>query len=247
MKDLMTIVDALMNSHFTTFKTSINASTPDEVDNYATSTEAVGKMLFDADSYASTPLRPAASNLALHISATTDAYAHLLMLYSVVFYPELCQTPMVPTKHGIYSHIKTTGLPVFARFRHLAPDRLAAISFAKMEEMGLCKMTSKTMVITLTHYPEIRWVLHPCGDYRRLNMQTELDHYPLPDIVDVTYYLHKAKIFSMLDLLKGCYQVPMNPEDIPKTTTFNYSFFGAHNTGARPPTTERPCSLVRQV
>ncbi|XP_068205545.1 uncharacterized protein [Palaemon carinicauda] len=39
MKDLMTKVYALMDSHFTTFKPSINASTPVEVDNYSISTE----------------------------------------------------------------------------------------------------------------------------------------------------------------------------------------------------------------
>ncbi|XP_068231938.1 uncharacterized protein [Palaemon carinicauda] len=39
-KELMTKADALMDSHFMTFKTSINASTPDKEDDYSTSTEA---------------------------------------------------------------------------------------------------------------------------------------------------------------------------------------------------------------
>ncbi|XP_068203033.1 uncharacterized protein [Palaemon carinicauda] len=39
-KDLTTKVDALMDSHLTTFKAFINASTPDEEDNFLTSTEA---------------------------------------------------------------------------------------------------------------------------------------------------------------------------------------------------------------
>ena len=70
-------------------------------------------------------------------------------------------------------------------------------------------------------------------------MLTEPDHYPLPNIADVTTYLHGEKIFLKLDLLKGYYQVPMNPPDIPKTTittpfgtyTFNYSCFGLRNAG----------------
>ncbi|XP_037799277.1 uncharacterized protein LOC119594287 [Penaeus monodon] len=57
----------------------------------------------------------------------------------------------------------------------------------------------------------------PCGDYRRLNMLTEADHYPLPNIADVTSFIQGTKIFSKFDLLKGYYQVPMHPEDIPKT------------------------------
>ncbi|XP_068235619.1 uncharacterized protein [Palaemon carinicauda] len=39
MKDLVTKVEALMDSNFTNFQTSINACTPDEVDNYSTSSE----------------------------------------------------------------------------------------------------------------------------------------------------------------------------------------------------------------
>ena len=71
-------------------------------------------------------------------------------------------------------------------------------------------------------------------------MLTEPDHYFLPNIADITTYLHGAKIFLKLDLLKGFYKIPMNPIDIPKTTasmsfgtyTFNYSSFGLRNAGA---------------
>ena len=59
--------------------------------------------------------------------------------------------------------------------------------------------------------------IRPCDDYRRLNNITKADHYPLPNIADVTSYLHGAAIFSKLDLMKDYFQVPMNPEDIPKT------------------------------
>ena len=80
----------------------------------------------------------------------------------------------------------------------------------------------------------------PCSDYRRLNNITEPDHYPLPNIQDITSYLSGARIFSKLDLTKGYYQVPLNLDDIPKTaiTTpfgtymFNYLCFGLRNAGA---------------
>ncbi|XP_068237123.1 uncharacterized protein [Palaemon carinicauda] len=35
--------------------------------------------------------------------------------------------------------------------------------------------------------------LCPCGDYKCLNTETETDHYPLPNIADITSFLHKAK------------------------------------------------------
>ncbi|XP_068231940.1 uncharacterized protein [Palaemon carinicauda] len=54
----MTKVDALMDKYFTPFKTSITASTPDEVDNYSTSNEA--------DVYAEEHLR--------HLSIVLDSF-----------------------------------------------------------------------------------------------------------------------------------------------------------------------------
>jgi cleavage and polyadenylation specificity factor subunit 1 len=56
----------------------------------------------------------------------------------------------------------------------------------------------------------------PCVDFRRLNAQTLPDAYPLPRIDDL---LSRAKgsWFTTLDLKNGYYQIPVAPEDIPKT------------------------------
>ncbi|XP_068229324.1 uncharacterized protein [Palaemon carinicauda] len=104
------------------------------------------RRLVKLDSYLSSPLYPAPSNLALQVSIPTDAYAHILMSYLEVFRPELNKTPTVPAKHGFYPHINTTGRQVFDRFRSLAPDRLATTkqTFAKMEEIGLFQKASST-------------------------------------------------------------------------------------------------------
>ncbi|XP_068206272.1 uncharacterized protein [Palaemon carinicauda] len=68
------------------------------------------------------------------------AYGHLLTVYyHDVFWPELHQSPTVPIKHGIYRHIKTTGSPVSARFRHLLA---AKCSVDEMKEMGQCQKAS---------------------------------------------------------------------------------------------------------
>ena len=107
-----------------------------------------------------------------------------------------------------------------------------------MEKQGLCQKASSPWASPLHIVVKKDGTIKPCGDYRRLNI-TEADHYPLPNIADVTSFLHGATVFSKLDLMKGYFQVPMHPEDIPKTAivtpfgtyTFNYSF-GLKNGGA---------------
>ena len=58
---------------------------------------------------------------------------------------------------------------------------------------------------------------YPCGNYRRLNVVTIPDQYPLPNIADFTSRVASSTVFSKLDLQKGYYQVPMAEEDICKT------------------------------
>lgn len=54
-------------------------------------------------------------------------------------------------------------------------------------------------------------------DYRNLNQVTIGDSFPLPLITDIVDSLGSAKFFSTLDCAMGYYQIPLNPEDQPKT------------------------------
>lgn len=176
------------------------------------------------------------------IAAAEDEYTRLLNEFPSVFNASLHRQPDHRPKHGIQHHIKTTGTPVFAKFRRLSPEKLAAAKkcFKEMEDMGICQKASSPWSSPLHIVTKKDGSLRPCGDYRRLNTRTEADHYPLPNISDITSFLHGAKVFSKLDLTKGYFQVPMAPEDIPKTAiatpfgtfTFNYSCFGLRNAGA---------------
>jgi hypothetical protein len=77
----------------------------------------------------------------------------------------------------------------------------------------------------------------PCGDYRRLNMITTPDKYALPNMQDLSNGLDGCSVFSKIELVKGYHQIPVAPEDIPKTAIitpfglFEYLFtpFGLSN------------------
>ena len=56
-----------------------------------------------------------------------------------------------------------------------------------------------------------------CVDYRKLNQQTRKDAYPLPRTQDCLDAMAGSTIFSTLDMTAGYNQVPVKPEDIPKT------------------------------
>ncbi|XP_068210381.1 uncharacterized protein [Palaemon carinicauda] len=136
------------------------------------------RRLVNGDSYSLMPLQTSPSNLAFQISALTDAYAHLLISYPEVLRQELCQTATVPVNHDIYHHIKTTGAPVFARFRCLTLDCLVAAKqmFAEIEEIGLCQKTSSQWSSPSPIVLKKDDSLRPCEDYRHLIMQIEPDY-----------------------------------------------------------------------
>ncbi|GFS21497.1 Pol polyprotein [Elysia marginata] len=57
----------------------------------------------------------------------------------------------------------------------------------------------------------------PSGDYRRLNDATTSDRYPIPYSHDFSSQLAGKTFFYKIDLVRSYHQIPMHPDDIPKT------------------------------
>lgn len=56
-----------------------------------------------------------------------------------------------------------------------------------------------------------------CIDYRRLNSVTIKDAFPLPRIDEIFDHLSHAQYFTKFDFKSGYFQIPLAPEDRPKT------------------------------
>ncbi|CAB0036244.1 unnamed protein product [Trichogramma brassicae] len=119
-----------------------------------------------------------------------------------------------PVKHRIV----TSGQPVFARPRRLAGDRLAAAKaeFKKLLDRGIIRPSSSQWASPLHLVPKPGNTWRITGDYRLLNARTQPDRHPLPIIEDLLQE-SVGKVFSVVDLYKAFYQIPVAEEDISKT------------------------------
>lgn len=120
---------------------------------------------------------------------------------------------------GIYHYIETTGRPVVEQARRLAPGKYqeAKTQFEEMMRLGICRPSKSEWASPLHMVPKKDNTSRPCGDYRKLNTQTEPDRYPVPNIQEASLNLDDCVIFSKIDLVRAYHQIPVNPEDIPKT------------------------------
>jgi RNase H-like domain found in reverse transcriptase/Reverse transcriptase (RNA-dependent DNA polymerase)/Integrase core domain/Integrase zinc binding domain len=142
-------------------------------------------------------------------------------------------------KHGVQHSIETQGRPVFAKARRLDPQKLAIAEaeFRALEKAGVVRRSDSPWASPLHMVPKPDGMWRPCGDYRRLNLATTHDCYPLPNIMDFSGRLAGCTVFSTVDLVKGYHQVPMAAADVPKTAIitpfglFEYLFmpFGLRN------------------
>ena len=176
------------------------------------------KRLVNATSFASSTLRQSnQTSLGLHHVTSDDPYSRLLEQFPTITRPEFSSKSV---RHGVEHLIQTEGPPVHARARSLPPDKLviAKEESRKMEDMGIIRRSDSPWSSPLHMVPKNSGGWRPCGDYRRLNDVTTADRYPVPHIQDFASQLAGASIFSKIDLVRGYHQIPVDADDVSKTS-----------------------------
>jgi len=143
-------------------------------------------------------------------------YQRLLNSFPKVLNPS---KSLPPVKHHVRHFIETTGNAVAGTYRRLDTEKLEAAKkeFEELEAQGIVRRSNSHWASPLHMAPKKDGTWRPCGDFRRLNLQTKPDRYACPNLADLSARLAGCKVFSKLDLRKGYHQVPVDPADVPKT------------------------------
>ena len=115
--------------------------------------------------------------------------------------------------------IKTNCAPISQKaYRtQLCKRRIVEDAVSEMLRDDIIVPSSSPWASPITLVPKKDSSTRFCIDYRRLNAETEKDQYPLPLIQDIFDQMGGSKKISTLDLKSGYWQLPVAPEDQPKT------------------------------
>ncbi|KAK8771093.1 hypothetical protein V5799_025663 [Amblyomma americanum] len=117
--------------------------------------------------------------------------------------------------------------------------RIAKAEFEAMLREGIACRSDGPWASPLHLVPKKTEGWRPCGNYHALNARTIQDRYPVHHIQDFAHRIYGCHVFSVLDLVKAYTQIPVNPDDAPKTAIitpfglfkFPFMSFGLRNDG----------------
>ncbi|XP_068994249.1 uncharacterized protein [Neodiprion pinetum] len=95
--------------------------------------------------------------------------------------------------------------------------KIAKAEYQALLQLGIIRPSSSPYASPLHMATFKSGKLRPTGDYRALNAQTLPDRYPFPRIVDLLRQPHGCNRFSVIDLCKAFFQIPVAENDIQKT------------------------------
>jgi hypothetical protein len=122
-------------------------------------------------------------------------------------------TPRPETIHSI--PLLPNAKPVYKRQRRLSPKEKEEVAKQLKYHIakGLVQPSSSPWGAPILFTPKPDNTLRMCIDYRGLNAVTERDVFPLPRAEDLYAKVKGKKVFSSLDLLKGYWQIGIQPKD----------------------------------
>lgn len=128
------------------------------------------------------------------------------------------QTPGCTTR--VKHKIPTNDLPAIRQRPHrMAPAKKPEVvkELKTLLDSGVVEESSSAWASPIVVVGKKDGSNRICVDYRKLNAQTKFDAYPMPRIDEMLDAIGQSQYLTTLDLAKGYWQVPMEPEDREKT------------------------------
>ena len=149
---------------------------------------------------------------------TGDSYYHQLLTK----FPDVMRPTSIAreVKYEVVHYINTTpGPPTFCNPRRLSPAlfKIARAEFEILIRLGYIRPPKSQWASALHMVEKGDDEKRIVGDFHPLNFRTEPDRYPIPHIEDFSRMLDGKTVFSTLDLVRAYHQIPVHPDDIPKT------------------------------
>ena len=138
--------------------------------------------------------------------------------YEEVFLDEL---PGLPPQRfvdfSIELHPGTS--PISMTLHKIAPVELQElrVQLQELQDRGFIRPSTSPWGAPVLFAKKKDKTLRLCIDYRKLNMVTIKNRYPLPRIDDLFDQLRGAQVYSKIDLRTGYHQLRVRETDIPKT------------------------------